>query len=458
MSEQHKGGQGHDPANDEAHSLGIAGGMARFFIQSPLSPVLFLAMLALGILGLIVTPRQEDPQISVPMVDIFVGYPGASSQQVARLAIDPLQRMMSEIPKVEHVYAAAQRDHGMVTVQFEVGEKLGPSLVKVHDKIQSNLDKIPPGVRPPLVRPKGIDDVPAVTLTLWSPDVDDGALRMLALDVLQRLKEIPDTGTGFIVGGRTEQIRVEVMPERLSGFGLSLDQVAQTIETANSEVQAGMVEANSLDFTVYSGAFLRSAEDVSRLVVGTRNNTPVYVRDIANVIEGPEEPRQLVSYYTGPAYPGDAHTVSNGQPAVTIAIAKKEGSNGVTVAEAVVRKVEALKGRLIPPNVKVEITRDYGKTANAKVNELIFKLFIATGVVTLLVIFALGVRPAVVVTLVIPVVILVTVFAAFLMGYTIDRVSLFALIFAIGILVDDAIVVVENIYRRWLMRGETDVP
>ncbi|MCP5137718.1 MAG: efflux RND transporter permease subunit [Gammaproteobacteria bacterium] len=458
MSEQHKGGQGHDPANDEAQGLGIAGGMARFFIQSPLSPVLFLAMLALGILGLIVTPRQEDPQISVPMVDIFVGYPGASSQQVARLAIDPLQRMMSEIPKVEHVYAAAQRDQGMVTVQFEVGEQLGPSLVKVHDKIQSNLDKIPPGVRPPLVRPKGIDDVPAVTLTLWSPDVDDGALRMLALDILQRLKEIPDTGTGFIVGGRTEQIRVEVMPERLSGFGLSLDQVAQTIETANSEVQAGMVEANSLDFTVYSGAFLRSAEDVSRLVVGTRNNTPVYVRDIANVIEGPEEPRQLVSYYTGPAYYGDEHTVANGQPAVTIAIAKKEGSNGVTVAEAVVRKVEALKGRLIPPNVKVEITRDYGKTANAKVNELIFKLFVATGVVTLLVIFALGVRPAVVVTLVIPVVILVTVFAAFLMGYTIDRVSLFALIFAIGILVDDAIVVVENIYRRWLMRGETDVP
>ncbi len=459
MTEEQKGQTPqHSNSDTEKQNLGIAGGIAKFFIQSPLSPVLFLAMLGLGILGLIVTPRQEDPQISVPMVDIFVSYPGASSQQVARLAIDPLQRMMSEIPGVKHVYAVAQRDQGMVTIQFKVGEKAGPSIVKVHDKVQSNLDKIPPGVKPPLIKPKGIDDVPAVTLTLWSPDVDDAALRLLSLDILQRIKEVPDTGVGFIVGGRSDKIRVEVMPERLSGFGIGLDQVAETIRTANGELQVGSVEASGRDFTVYSGAFLRTAEEVARLVVGTRNNAPVYVRDVAKVFDGPEDSKHLVAYYTGPAYSGDRRQIANGQPAVTIAVAKKEGSNGVTVAKAIVQKVESLKGRLIPPNVHVEITRNYGETANNKVNELIFKLFVATGVVTFLVIFALGIRPSIVVTLVIPVVILFTVFAAFLMDYTIDRVSLFALIFSIGILVDDAIVVVENIYRRWLMKGETDVP
>ncbi len=447
-----------DPHEEQKKNLGIAGGMAKAFIHSPLSPMLFAAMLALGLLGLIMTPRQEDPQISVPMIDIFVSYPGASADQVASLAINPLERIMSEIPGVKHVYSASMREQGIVTVRFEVGEKMGPSIVKVHDKIQSNLDKMPPGVRPPLVKPKGIDDVPVVTLTLWSQhDVDDGALRSLALDVLQRLKEIPNTGPGFVVGGRAEQIRVEVMPERLSGFGISLGQVANTIRTANNELGSGSLESGDKYFQVYSGAFLRSAEDVKRLVVGIHNDVPVYVRDVARVLQGPEEPRQLVAYYTGAAYP-DENVRVDGSPAVTIAIAKKEGSNGVTVANAVIRKVEALKGRLIPGNVQVSITRNYGQTANDKVNELMFKLFIATGAVTVLVFLALGGRPALVVTLVIPVVLLITVFAAWIMGYTIDRVSLFALIFAIGILVDDAIVVVENIYRRWLEGGRMDTP
>ncbi|MGB1109137.1 MAG: efflux RND transporter permease subunit, partial [Gammaproteobacteria bacterium] len=385
---------------------------------------------------------------------VFVHYPGNSSEQVGRLVVEPLQRIMSEIPGIKHVYGVAQRDGGMVTVQFEVGEEMNPSIVKVHDKIQSNLDKIPPGVQMPLVKPKGIDDVPVVNLTLWSREYDDGALRMIALDVLQQLQSVQDAGAGFVVGGREEQIRVEIMPERLSGFGISLDHVANTIRTANAETNAGNVEAGGYDFTVYSGSYLRRAEDIARLVIGTRGLSPVYVRDVARVSQQPEEPKQLVNYYSGAA----AEQRVDGLPAVTIAVAKKVGSNGVTVANDLLAKVEDLRGVVIPSNVQVEVTRNYGKTADDKVSSLILKLFIATGFVTILVLLALGLRASIVVTLVIPVVLLITVFAAWIMGYTIDRVSLFALIFAIGILVDDAIVVVENIYRRWLLKGEMNTP
>ena len=444
--------------------LGIAGRTARFFIQSPLSPLLYFAMMLMGIMGLLLTPRQEDPQISVPMIDIFVSYPGASADQVATRAIQPLERIMSEIPGVKHVYSASQRGQGVVTIQFEVGEEMTPSLVKVNDKIDSNMDLIPPGVSPPLVKPKGIDDVPVVTITLWSkdfdndnrPDVDDSQLRMLAHDVLQSLNQLPNTSEGFVVGGRAEQVRVEVYPERLAGYNISLDQVAQTINTANAEQRAGGVEAGDAHFSVVTGSFLRSAEDIAQLVVGSFNDVPVYVHDIARVTQEPEDASQLVAFYTGDA--SDREKPVKGAPAVTIAIAKKEGANGVTVANAVLERLEELKGRVIPANVDFAITRNYGETAKDKVNELIFKLFVATGFVFVLVLLAfMAFRPAIVVVLVIPVVLLMTIFVAWISGYTIDRVSLFALIFSIGILVDDAIVVVENIYRRWLEKGATDM-
>ncbi len=435
--------------------LGLAGKTAKAFIHSPISPLLFFAMLFMGIMGLILTPRQEDPQISVPMVDIFVQYPGASSQQVSTMALDPLQRIMSEIPGVKHVYAVAERGQGMVTVQFKVGQQLENSVFKVYDKLQSNMDKIPPGVRQPLVKPKGIDDVPVVTLTLWSEDVDDGALRTLALEVMQNLKGIPNTGQSFVVGGRSEQVLIEVKPERLSGYGISIGQVAQTIQTANSEKSAGQVESNNQYLSVYTGKFLTNAAEVAQLVVGSYKGSPIYVSDVAEVTQGPEkEAYQIVNYYSGPAYAKDIDV--NGASAVTIAISKKVLTNGVAVANAILDRVEALKGNIIYDNVHVEVTRNYGESANDKVNSLIKKLFIATGAVTILVLFSLGWRPALVVTLVIPVVILVTVFAAWLLGFSIDRVSLFALIFSIGILVDDAIVVMENIYRRWLLQSETD--
>jgi len=433
-----------------AEHLGIAGRTARFFIRSPLSPLFYAAMLMMGLLGLIMTPRQEDPQISVPMIDIMVQYPGASAQQVANLAIQPLERLMSEIPGIKHVYSASQRGQGLVTVEFDVGEDMGPSLVKVNDKLASNMDRIPPGVLPPLVRSKGIDDVPIVTLTLWSKDldgdgasdVDDAQLRLLAQDVLQALKQVKDTGNAFIVGGRREQVTINVSPERLSGYRISLDQVAQTLKSANAEAIAGGVETGGTRFSVTTGAFLTGVEDINRLVVGTYNDVPVYMHDVAEVRLGPEEDTsQLVSYYTGPA--AEISERADGRPAVTIAVAKKELTNGVTVAQAIIDKVEELKGSRIPANVEVSVTRNYGETANDKVNELIFKLVVATFFVFVLVLIAFrALRPAIVVMLVIPVVLFMTVFTAWIWGMTIDRVSLFALIF--------------SIYRRWLEQGRTD--
>ncbi|MBF0188297.1 MAG: efflux RND transporter permease subunit [Magnetococcales bacterium] len=443
----------HDKQSVYDKNLGIAGIMARAFIHSPLSPLFLVACLVLGMMGLVFTPRQEDPQISVPMVDIFVRYPGASSEQVATLVADPLERIMSEIHGVKHVYSASMRGMAMITVQFVVGEDMEESLVKLYDRIHSNMDKVPPGVEKPLIKPKAVDDVPVVTLTLWSNDVDDATLRALGLDVQQRLKEVKDTNQGFIVGGRSEQIRVEVLPERLSGYGISLDQIAGTIKTANSEKGIGGLESGDTAYRVYTGAFLKNANEISRLVVGMHNNTPVYVGDVAYVSAMPEETRQMALYYSGQAY-SLGTPPADGAPAVTLALAKKKGSNGVTVADQILAKVEELKGPLIPSNVHVAVTRNYGETANEKVNELLFKLMIATLAVTLLVWYSLGFRPSVVTLVVIPVVILMTVFAAGIMGYTIDRVSLFALIFSIGILVDDAIVVVENIYRRWLMEHD----
>lgn len=445
------------PFEDRA-ALGIAGNLARFFIDSPLTPLLMMATLALGLLGLFITPRQEDPQISVPMIDIFIEYPGASSAQVANLAIQPLERIMSEITGVKHVYAAAERERGMVTVRFEVGEPIGPSVVKVHEKLQSNLDQIPPEVSMPLVKPRRVDDVPIVTITLWCPDlaVDDERLRILAFEVMQRLEEVENTGPAFVVGGQKSQIRIEVLPERLSGYGISLDQIANTIRQANAERGSGSLIMNNRVYQITSGAYLRTARDVESLVVGTHHGTAVYVRDVAHVVQGGEETARLVSFYTGPAYQEDTPP-ADGAAAVTIAVSKKKGTNGVTVANAILEKLDSLKGYVIPDSVKVSITRNYGKTADDKVNELLLALFHAGFAVSIISFIAIGMRPALVVIIVIPLIILITIWSAWALNFTIDRVSLFALVFSIGILVDDATVVVENIFRRWLQEGNTSI-
>ena len=453
MSEQKNNINSDEELNPD---LGIAGRITKQFINSPVTPLLMMAFLAIGILGLFFTPRQEDPKISVPMVDIFVQYAGASSKQVTSLVTDPLGRIMSEIPGVRHVYSATQRGGSVVTVRFEVGEDMGESIVKVHDKIMSNMDLMPPGVAVPLVKPVSIDDVPTVTVTLWSKDVDDGNLRTLAFDVLQRLEEVPNTGKGFVVGGRSEQIRVEVKPERLTGYDITLAQIAQTIKTANSKIPAGNIESGNLTYAVVTGSFLTNAQEIARLVVGVRNGVPVYLRDVAYVYDGPEETKRYVSFDSGASYV-DKNIIANSEAAVTIAIAKKIGSNGVSVSKNILKRLDALKGNLIPDNVNVEITRDYGKSADEKVNELLAALFEAAIAVSVLCLIGLGLRAASVVIVIIPIVVLITIWSAWIIDYTIDRVSLFALVFSIGILVDDATVVVENIFRRWLEAGKTSV-
>ena len=441
------------PATNDDKALGLAGTIAKTFINSPVTPMLLIATLLIGISGLIFTPRQEDPQISVPMIDIFVSYPGTSASQVESLVTDPLERLMDEIPGVRHTFSATQRGNTIITVQFYVGEDLGESIVKVTDKISSNMDMMPPDVKPPLVKPVAIDDVPTVAVTLWSKEVDDSTLRILGNDVLQELGQVKNTGKGFVVAGRADQIRVEVLPERLAGYGISLQQVAGAITVANSQQNVGAVEAGSKSFTVYSGSFLRTANDIERLIVGMNDGSPIYMRDVAEVSHGPEDARNISSYYAGPAYEGIERPA--GDPAVTIAIAKKKGANGVTVSKAILKKLEELKGTVIPDNVYVEITRDYGKSANDKVNELLSAMFEATAAVAILCLIGLGFRAAFVVVTVIPVVILITIWWAWMVDYTIDRVSMFALIFSIGILVDDATVVVENIFRHWLIKGRT---
>jgi multidrug efflux pump subunit AcrB len=440
----------------EHYSLGIAGRITRLFITSPVTPMILVVALLLGLIGLMFTPRQEDPQISVPMIDVFVQYPGASAEQVASLVTEPLERILQEIPGLRHTYSATERGRAIVTVRFLVGEEMGASLVKVHDKLQSNMDKIPPDVSMPLVKPVGVDDVPVVTLTLWSRDVDDGALRLLSLDLLQRLGEVKGAGKGFVVGGREDQVKVEVMPERLSGYGISLQQVAQTIKTANAERTAGDIESGGLSFSVRTGSFLTNAREIERLVIAIRHGAPVYVRDVARVSQEPADPSQMAAFFTGPAYQGDT-PASDGDPAVTVAIAKKEGTNGVVVAQRILAKVEALKGDLIPSNVNITVTRDYGKSANDKVNDLLGAMLEAAVIVAILCLIGLGMRAAFVVITIIPVVILLTIWWAMMVDYTIDRVSLFALIFSIGILVDDATVVVENIFRHWLEKGKTSI-
>ena len=433
----------------EEGDLGIAGKLTKAFITSPLSIILFFAMLGAGVIGLISTPRQEDPQISVPMIDLFVEYPGASSDEVANIVVKPLERLMSHILGVKHVYSVSDRGQGIITVEFDVGQEMNASIIKVRDKMLANLDFMPPGARQPLIKPKEIDDVPIINLTLWSKSLDDGQLRSLGLELLQQLEKVKDTNNGFVVGGRKEIFHIDAYPGRLAGYGVSIQQIAGIVGSANVSEHTGDIELNGFKMEVYSGDFFKKVEDIENLVITVNEGKPVYIRDVADVYYAPEEAKHMVSHYTGRA--NKSTEKATGEQAVTIAIAKKFGTNGVAVAENILAKVEELKGRLIPDNVEISVTRNYGKSAKDKVNALLKKLFIATGAVTLLVWFALGWRPAVVVTLVIPVVLLMTIFAAWILGMTIDRVSLFALIFSIGILVDDAIVVTENIYRRWLI-------
>ncbi len=438
--------------------LGISGNLTAFGLKSPLTPLFLIVAVAVGLLAVATIPREEEPQISVPMVDIMVQTPGVHAADAVELAAKPLETIVKSVSDVDHVYTFVDDDHFMVTARFKVGVDPDAAIVRIHEKIRANADKIPPGIPEPLIVAHGINDVPAVVLTLSAkPDAagqwDDQALYNLATRLRSEIAKVEDVGLTFIVGGRPEEIRIEPDPARMAARGVSLGALMDAIKQAGRSFPSGSIRKDGAAVDVAAGRGLASAAEISLVAVPSLLGQPVYVRDVANVVEAPRQDQLRVWRY--------AHLVNgnwSNAPAVSLAIAKRKGANAVVVGEALLKRVDALKGSLIPASVDVAVSRDYGESANEKANELLFHLALATVSIVVLIGFAIGWREAGVTAVVIPTTILLTLFASKLMGYTVNRVSLFALIFSIGILVDDAIVMIENISRHWVMQdGRTRI-
>jgi len=437
--------------------LGFSGRVARLFLDNQLTPLLGLTALLLGLFAVMVTPREEEPQINVTMANVIVPFPGASAAQVESLVATPMEKVLAEISGVKHIYSASRPGAAVLTVQFEVGQERTAAIVRLYNAIYSNQDWRPPGVGilPPLVKPKGIDDVPILSLTLWTKDPQRGAyeLRQVAHAIEAEVKRVPGTRNVYTIGGPEETVRVALDPQRLAGYGLTVSELAGALQAANVVQHVGTMVANGVNVPVQAGEFLADRDEVAQLVVSVRDGRPVYLQDVATVSNGPDRPEQYVTFGAGIAGAQKHIDLAGTAPAVTLAISKKPGENAIDVANAVLRRVEQLRGTYIPDGVEVTVTRNYGETANDKALKLIEKLLFATASVVLLVGLTVGWREAVVVGAAVVITLAATLFASWAYGFTINRVSLFALIFAIGILVDDAIVVVENIHRHMGLGG-----
>ncbi|HVY45197.1 MAG TPA: efflux RND transporter permease subunit, partial [Minicystis sp.] len=432
--------------------LGLAGRIARAFIHSKLTPLLLVASVVLGAFAVWKLPREEEPQIIVPMCDVFVRMPGASAKEVEQRVTTPLERLLWEIPGVEYVYSTSSPGLASVIVRFYVGEDEERSMVRLQDKLAAHLDVIPPGASPPLVKPRSIDDVPVLALTLWSRRYSSYELRRVAAEVQQRVKEVRGVSEVTLTGGEPRRIRVELDPEKAAARGLSPLTVAASLGAANQRVEAGAVARDNHDILLEAGTVFASARDVGDLVVGAFGGRPVFLRDVAAIRDGPGEPTSYVSFGGGAASElAGAREADGPAPAVTLSVAKHKGENAVSVVGDVLRKVHGLEGTLVPSDVTVTVTRDYGATASEKSNELLLHMGIAVVSVGLLVWIALGRRESGIVMLAIPATLALTLAVFYFYGYTLNRITLFALIFSIGILVDDAIVVVENIARHCRM-------
>ncbi len=432
--------------------IGISGRIARAFIKSKLTPLMVLASLLLGIFAVVVTPREEEPQIVVPMIDVMVGYPGASAREVEERVTLPMEKFLWEIKGVEYIYSIVKPGMNLTIVRFYVGEDMEDSIVNLYNKLMANFDKIPPGVTQPIVKPKSIDDVPILTLTLWDENsrYSGYELRRIAVELSNELKKDQNVSEFSIIGGQKRQVVVNLDQSRLKAYQASPLQIMQALKQANFVLPSGSFPIGNQEFVVETGGFLTSLEDVASVVVGVYNSRPIYLRDIARLTDGPEEPASYVFMGLGPAAAEKGLVQAPGQfEAVTIAVSKKKGANASTVAHEALKKMEALKGKLIPSDLQVTVTRDYGETAKEKSDELLKHMLIATVSVIILIAFTLGWREAVVVGVAVPVTLALTLLINYLYGYTLNRVTLFALIFSIGILVDDAIVVVENIHRHF---------
>jgi multidrug efflux pump subunit AcrB len=424
--------------------MGIAGRVAAAWLKSKLTPLVTLASLAVGGIAIVATPREEEPQISVPMIDVMAQLPGAGPAEVEQALLRPIERRMREISGVEHVYGIAGDGWALATVRFEVGQPQDLSVAKVHAKLMSAMDQMPPGMMPPLVKPYAIDDVPVLALTLHGGGLDAAALREIATHLEDELRTLPDVARTFTVGGAARQLRVELDPARLAAAGVSPGEVVQALQGASARSQAGELTTAGGVVLVDVGAPIATPEDAAQVIVASRGGRPIPLGAVATVTEGAPEAAHHVT-----------HADSSGSaPAVTIALAKRAGANATVVTHAALERLEEAKGRIVPAGVSVDVTRDYGETAAEKASELILHLIIATISVTLLIWLFLGWREALVVLVAVPVTLALTLFVYYMLGYTLNRITLFALIFSIGILVDDAIVVVENIYRHLAMGGK----
>jgi multidrug efflux pump subunit AcrB len=439
----------------------IAGRLAHAFIHSKLTPLILIASIAMGAAAVVLLPREEEPQIIVPMIDVFVALPGASAKEVETRITKPMERLLWEIPGVEYIYSTSSPGGSMAIVRFLVGEDEEKSIVRLNQKMFANFDLIPPGASQPLIKPRSIDDVPFLALTLWSNQMDGYQIRRVAAELRQDLQKIPDISSTQIIGGQRRELLVELNPVQMAAFGISASQVRGMLQMENREADAGTMTTGNEAIAVHLNGFLHSADDLAVLVMGIHNNLPVYLRDVAEIKDGPEEPKDYVLFAPGPAAAiKGIHPVSENpqasaptrpsdlNPAVTISFAKRKGKNAVILSEAVLKRAEAFRARNFPANLQMTVTRNYGETAAEKSNELLLHMMIAVLSVTLLIWLILGFREAGVVAVAIPVTLALTLVVFLLYGYTLNRITLFALIFSIGILVDDAIVVIENIVRH----------
>ncbi|WP_374475995.1 efflux RND transporter permease subunit [Zoogloea sp.] len=430
--------------------MGISGRIAALFQRNALTPLLALVLMLLGVFATLITPKEEEPQIDVTMADVMVAFPGASAKDVEALVARPAEQVLSRIAGMDHVYSVSRPGMAVITVQFKVGVKNQDALVRLYDTIHSHQDWISPqlGVGEPIIKPKGIDDVPIVALTLWTRDPARSAfeLQQVGRAVEMELKRVRGTRDVSTIGGPGHVLRVLMDPGRMNGFGVTPQDLKGALLLANASQPSGTLTAAGQEVLVQTGTYIASADDVKRLVIGVSGGKPVTVADVARVVDGPDQPSRFVWHGLGKGSVG-AEAAGERFPAVTLSISKKPGENAADVANGVIRRMEALKGSVVPEGVEVSVTRNYGATATEKADKLIGKLVFATSAVVLLVLLALGRREAVIVGAAVTLTLAATLFASWAWGFTLNRVSLFALIFSIGILVDDAIVVVENIHR-----------
>ncbi len=422
--------------------LGVAGKIASAWINSKLTPLFLGASLLLGLFSILRLPREEEPQIIVPMIDVLVGMPGASAREVEERVTKPMEKLLWEIPGVEYIYSTSSPGQALAVVRFRVGEDEEKSIVKLNQKMSANFDIIPPGATPPLIKPRSIDDVPILALTFSSSRYDGLTLRSLAAQIDDTVKQVNNVSAVSLIGGQRRQVAVTLDDVRLAAYSLTPLQVVQALSAANSRLSSGQFSEQNREFLVDSGEFLRTCDDVGNVVVSAVNGRPVFVRDVATVQDTGQEPVEYVQFAeTNPAG-------ASFQPAVTLAVSKRKGANAIDVARDVLERVDHLKGSLIPSDVAVTVTRNYGETAAEKSNELLWHMGIAVVSVSLLIALALGFRESLIVFVAIPVTLGLTLSVFYFYGFTLNRITLFALIFSIGILVDDAIVVVENISRH----------